>query len=166
MLNKKENSRPRRSRPQDPKREENSIGKEVVDAAVCVPRSLGPGPLDNFGAARRKDGIKRIINELEDKSLGVFGSWGESPTMDKFLPTESTDEPAAAKPPPKIFAKKRVRRFRRGRPMRTLLNRPSGTASYRFSFFISPFPLSPFPLHPSNFRRRPSPTGDHSLLDK
>jgi hypothetical protein len=31
----------------------------------------------NFGASLMKDGIKRIVNGLEDESLGVFGSWRE-----------------------------------------------------------------------------------------
>ncbi len=145
-------------RPQDPKMEENEIGKIVVDAAVKVHSALGPGLLEsvyeavlarelerrglsvvrqvavpieyegvkfdegfradiivegkvilelksveqinkvhhkqlftylklkelklgyllNFGASLMRDGIKRMINGLEDKSLGVFGSLGEA----------------------------------------------------------------------------------------
>ena len=37
-------------------------------------RSLKLGYLLNFGAALMKDGIKRMVNGLEDERLGVFGS--------------------------------------------------------------------------------------------
>lgn len=37
-------------------------------------RGLRLGYLLNFGAPLMKDGISRIINGLEDESLGVFGS--------------------------------------------------------------------------------------------
>ena len=141
-------------RPGDPKMDENTIGREVVDAAVKIHSALGPGLLEtvyevvlakelqrrglkverqvavsiefggmkfdegfradiiveekvllelkaveqlskvhlrqlftylklrelrlgfllNFGAPLMKDGIKRMINGLEDERLGVFGS--------------------------------------------------------------------------------------------
>lgn len=146
------------SRTEDPKMEENEIGKEVVDAAVKIHSALGPGLLEsvyeavlakelerrgfsvarqvavpieyegmgfdegfradiivekkvilelksveqmskvhhkqlftylklkelklgyllNFGAPLMKDGIKRMINGLEDNKLGVFGALRES----------------------------------------------------------------------------------------
>lgn len=145
-------------RPQDPKMNENEIGKEVVDAAVKIHSALGPGLLEsvyevilareltrrglsierqiavpimydgvtfdegfradiivedkvilelksveslnkvhhkqlftylklkelklgfllNFGASLMKEGIKRMINGLEDEKLGVFGSSRET----------------------------------------------------------------------------------------
>lgn len=37
-------------------------------------KELKLGYLLNFGASLMKDGIKRMINGLEDENLGVFGS--------------------------------------------------------------------------------------------
>jgi len=65
--------------------------KKVVDAAAKVHSALEPGLLKsvyevvlakelklgyllNFGASLMKDGLKRMINGLEDRNLGVFGS--------------------------------------------------------------------------------------------
>ncbi len=41
-------------------------------------KELKLGYLLNFGASLMKDGLKRMINGLEDKKLGVFGSLRES----------------------------------------------------------------------------------------
>jgi GxxExxY protein len=41
-------------------------------------KELKPGYLLNFGASLIKDGIKRMINGLDDSKLGVFGSLRES----------------------------------------------------------------------------------------
>ncbi len=40
-------------------------------------KELKLGFLLNFGASMMKDGIKRVINGLDDKSLGVFGALRE-----------------------------------------------------------------------------------------
>ena len=68
-------SRPLRSRPEDPKMEENEIGKDVVDAAV-------------------KDGGKRMINGLEVENLGVFGSLREPPSLRGEQPTSPSASPS------------------------------------------------------------------------
>jgi len=41
-------------------------------------KGLKLGYLLNFGASLMKDGIKRVINGLEDENLGVFGSLRET----------------------------------------------------------------------------------------
>jgi len=41
-------------------------------------KELNLGYLPNFGASLMKDGIKRMVNGLEDEKLGVFGSLRES----------------------------------------------------------------------------------------
>jgi plasmid rolling circle replication initiator protein Rep len=41
-------------------------------------KDFKPGYLLNFGASLMKDGIKRMINGLEDESLWVFGSLREA----------------------------------------------------------------------------------------
>ncbi len=55
--------------------DENSIGKEIVDAAIAVHREMGPGLkltgmklgyLLNFGEALMKNGITRTVNGLPD----------------------------------------------------------------------------------------------------
>lgn len=40
-------------------------------------KQLKLGYLLNFGAPLMKDGIKRMVNGLEDENLGVFGSLRE-----------------------------------------------------------------------------------------
>ena len=45
-------------------------------------KELKLGFLLNFGASLMKEGIKRMINGLEDESLGVFGSLREPKTND------------------------------------------------------------------------------------
>ncbi len=46
---------------------ENEIAREIVDACYRVHTGLGPGLLVNFGEARIKDGLQRVVNGLPEE---------------------------------------------------------------------------------------------------